>query len=101
MSFYIGLLQSVDLIRNELMKSDNLVVKNIINKLFLDDVDPTEDCMGKCPLYQISKSDMKKISDDIIKNIGEFRKALQPIRNELEKKSESWEKEMPYRDNVR
>lgn len=99
--FNIGLLQSVDLIRNELMKSDNLVVKNIINKLFLDDVDPTEDCMEKCPLYQISKSDMKKISDDIIKNIGEFRKALQPIRNELEKKSESWEKDMPYRDNVR
>lgn len=94
--FNISLLQSVDLIRTELMKSDNVVVKSIMHQMFLDDVDPTEDCEEKSPMYHLNKSDMKRISDDIIKNIGEFRKALQPIRNELVKKYESWEKEMPY-----
>lgn len=103
----IGLIHSTKIGRR-LLNSDQPVVKEIINSLYTDEakeIMQTKKFHGreefllytrKSPLFSLPATELEKISKKIALNKEAFRKALQPLMDEIEKRDAPWKKNMAY-----
>ena len=82
---------------SELYASNSKYCIDLIDKIFCPKCEYDVDK----PIYKMTYKELQKISDDIVEHVDEIAQAIQPYRDEIEKKDNVWRSKMPYYDRIK